>query len=185
MQRASAGCSISRHSFLRLFVWVWSVKMNNRDLGDTNSSGVISWCRFIKVMNPCFVLYQPSAGIFSLTATCCHHRCPLIGTNPVHVSKLSRHRSLYWLTWWMLAASITPNCWIWMRLIRSPPKMTFVFSVFSVYYHEKAHGNNSCHHKQGQMSSCNLAFEEEDVRKCVVDKKGICLCHSWIKHLFF
>lgn len=131
MRCASAGCSISRHwQFLNSPAWVWFIRMKNRDLGDTRSSCALSWSRFIKVVNPCFALYQPSAGIFSLTASCCHHRWPLIGTNRVHVSKLSCNRSSYWLTWWMLAASITPNCWIWMKLIRSPPKMTFVFSLF-------------------------------------------------------
>lgn len=131
MQCACAGCSISSHSsLLRLPVWAQLVRMKNQDGGDTNSSCIISWCGFTEVVNPCFALYQPSAGIFSLTGTFCHRRWLLIWINTVHASKLSSYRSHYWLTWWMLAASITPNCWIWMRLIRSPPIMTFVFSVF-------------------------------------------------------
>lgn len=130
MQRACAGCSIFSHSFLHFPVWLQLVRMKNRGSGDTNSSCVISWCGFTEVVNPCFALYQPSAGIFSLTATFCHPWWLLIWINTIHASELPRYRFHYWLTWWMLAASITPNCWIWMRLIRSPPKMTFVFSVF-------------------------------------------------------
>lgn len=72
MQCACAGCSISSHSSLVCFpVWVQLVRMKNQDGGDTNSSCVISWCGFTEVVNPCFALYQPSAGIFSLTGTFC------------------------------------------------------------------------------------------------------------------
>lgn len=128
---AAAVCRMSRHGFLRSPMWIWSERMKNRDLGDTDSSCFISRHGFIKVVNPRFALCQPSAGIFSpwqqlLSSSMAPNRNqpgPCFQTIPPSIPP-------YWLTWWMLAASITPNCWIWMRLIRSPSQMTFVFSVF-------------------------------------------------------
>lgn len=92
--------------------------------------------------------------ILTLTASCCQHWW-VPNPNLSNTSKLPRYWSLYWLTWWMLAASIILNCCISTRLIRSTPQMSFVSRLLEPSYH-----GNSCHGNAGQIKGSNLAFAE-------------------------
>lgn len=89
-----------------------------------------------------------------MTASCCQPWwVPNLKLN--NTSKPPRYWSLYWLTWWTLAASIISNCCISTRLIRSPPQMSFVSHLL-----EHSYEGNSCHGYTGWIKGSDLAFAE-------------------------